>query len=106
MMFRSMCTGADHVEGGAWVTRSDARVTRVGRILRATHLDELPQVINIVRGDMSLIGPRPERPEYVAELAKSGPFYTYRLSVTPGLTCLVHVKYAYGISELDGIVKS
>ena len=105
LKFRSMCTGADHVEGGAWVTRSDARVTRVGRILRATHLDELPQVINIVRGDMSLIGPRPERPEYVAELAKSGPFYTYRLSVRPGLTGWAQVKYGYGISEQDELVK-
>jgi exopolysaccharide biosynthesis polyprenyl glycosylphosphotransferase len=98
----SMGTGA---EGGAWVSKGDARVTRVGRLLRATHLDELPQVFNIVRGDMSLIGPRPERPDYVDELAKCNPFYSYRLSVRPGLTGWAQVKYGYGSSEQDELVK-
>jgi exopolysaccharide biosynthesis polyprenyl glycosylphosphotransferase len=102
LKLRSMSTGA---QGGAWVSRGDARVTRVGRILRATHLDELPQVLNIVRGDMSLIGPRPERPGYVVELAKSNLFYTYRLSVRPGLTGWAQVKYGYGASEQDELVK-
>ena len=103
--FRSMCASAAGAEGGAWTSRGDARVTRVGRLLRATHLDELPQVLNIVRGDMSLIGPRPERPEYVVELEKSNPFYSYRLSIKPGLTGWAQVKYGYGSSEQDELVK-
>lgn len=105
LKFRSMSTGADRAEGEAWVSRDDARMTRVGRILRATHLDELPQVFNIVRGDMSLIGPRPERPDYVAELTKSNLFYSCRLSVRPGLTGWAQVKYGYGSSEQDELVK-
>ena len=105
LKFRSMCTNADRVEGGAWTTRSDTRVTRVGRFLRATHMDELPQMLNIVRGEMSLIGPRPERPEYVAELEKSNLFYCYRLSVKPGLTGWAQVKYDYGSGEQDELVK-
>ena len=73
--------------------------------MRATHLDELPQVLNILRGDMSLIGPRPERPAYIAELAKENIFYSYRLSVKPGLTGWAQVKYGYGVSEQDELVK-
>lgn len=102
LKFRSMSMS---IEGGAWTSKGDARVTRVGRLLRATHLDELPQVLNILRGDMRLIGPRPERPEYVAELAKSNPFYSYRLSVKPGLTGWAQVKYGYGIGKQDELVK-
>ena len=80
-------------------------MTRVGRLLRATHLDELPQALNIVRGEMSLIGPRPERPDYVVELARQNHFYNYRLSVKPGLTGWAQVKYGYGVSEQDELVK-
>jgi exopolysaccharide biosynthesis polyprenyl glycosylphosphotransferase len=105
LKFRSMCTDAERVKGGAWVAKGDARVTRVGRILRATHLDELPQALNIVRGDMSLIGPRPERPDYVIELSKNTPFYASRLGVRPGLTGWAQVKYGYGDSERDELVK-
>ena len=105
LKFRSMCTDAERVKGGVWVAKGDARVTRVGRILRATHLDELPQALNIVRGDMSLIGPRPERPDYVIELSKNTPFYASRLSVRPGLTGWAQVKYGYGDSERDELVK-
>jgi exopolysaccharide biosynthesis polyprenyl glycosylphosphotransferase len=105
LKFRTMCTGAERVKGGAWVSKGDARVTRMGRLLRATHLDELPQVLNIVRGDMSLIGPRPERPDYNVELSMSNPFYSYRLSVRPGLTGWAQVKYGYGVSEQDELVK-
>jgi len=68
-------------------------------------MDELPQMLNIVRGEMSLIGPRPERPEYVAELEKSNLFYCYRLSVKPGLTGWAQVKYDYGSGEQDELVK-
>jgi len=103
--FRSMSTDAGYTRRAAWVTRGDARVTRVGRLLRATHLDELPQVLNILRGDMSLIGPRPERPEYVAELEKDNSLYCYRLSVKPGITGWAQVKYGYGIAEQDELVK-
>jgi lipopolysaccharide/colanic/teichoic acid biosynthesis glycosyltransferase len=105
LKFRSMSPGAECSASGAWTSKGDARVTRMGRLLRATHLDELPQVLNIVRGDMSLIGPRPERPKYVSELAKSNPFYSYRLSVRPGLTGWAQVKCGYGGSKQDELVK-
>jgi exopolysaccharide biosynthesis polyprenyl glycosylphosphotransferase len=105
LKFRSMSTGAERAENGAWTAKNDVRVTRIGRILRVTHLDELPQALNIVRGEMSLIGPRPERPEYVAELAKHSPFYSYRLSAKPGLTGWAQVKYGYGSGEQDELVK-
>jgi exopolysaccharide biosynthesis polyprenyl glycosylphosphotransferase len=101
--FRSMRSDAEGT--GAWTTRGDARVTRIGRLLRATHMDELPQVLNIVWGEMSLIGPRPERPDHVAELEKSSPFYCYRRSVRPGLTGWAQVKYGYGSGEQDELVK-
>ncbi len=105
LKFRSMSTDAGHNGRAAWVTRGDARVTRVGQLLRATHLDELPQVLNILRGDMSLIGPRPERPEYVAELEKDNSLYCYRFSVKPGITGWAQVKYGYGSGEQDELVK-
>ncbi len=105
LKFRSMNTGAEHAENGAWTAKNDVRVTRIGRILRVTHLDELPQALNIVRGEMSLIGPRPILPEYVAELAKNSPFYSYRLSAKPGLTGWAQVKYGYGSGEQDELVK-
>jgi exopolysaccharide biosynthesis polyprenyl glycosylphosphotransferase len=106
LKFRSMCSDADRLTAhGQWVSKGDARVTRVGRFLRATHLDELPQVLNILRGEMSLIGPRPERPDYVAQLEKSNSFYSYRLSLKPGLTGWAQVKYGYGVAEQDELVK-
>jgi exopolysaccharide biosynthesis polyprenyl glycosylphosphotransferase len=105
LKFRSMHSDAERTGDGVWVSKGDARVTRIGRLLRAMHLDELPQVLNIVRGEMNLIGPRPERPDYVTELAKQNHFYNYRLSVKPGLTGWAQVKYGYGISEQDELVK-
>jgi len=100
--FRSMFTNTGHLE---WATRGDTRVTSVGRFLRATHLDELPQVFNILRGEMSLIGPRPEREEYVVELEKANPLYRCRLTVKPGITGWAQVQYGYGSTSEDELVK-
>jgi exopolysaccharide biosynthesis polyprenyl glycosylphosphotransferase len=94
--FRSMYTNAEHAGQAIWTTEGDTRITRIGRFLRATHLDELPQMFNILRGDMSLIGPRPEREAFVTELEKTIPFYRCRLMVKPGLTGWAQVKYPYG----------
>ena len=105
LKFRSMSADAERSGTDTWATQGDPRVTRVGRVMRSIHLDELPQVLNILWGDMSLIGPRPERPAYVDELAKSNPFYSYRLSVKPGLTGWAQVKYGYGSAEQDELVK-
>ncbi|HYU76382.1 MAG TPA: exopolysaccharide biosynthesis polyprenyl glycosylphosphotransferase [Ktedonobacteraceae bacterium] len=94
--FRSMYIDAEHAGRAIWTTRGDLRITRIGHFLRVTHLDELPQVFNILRGDMSLIGPRPEREAFVTELEKTIPFYRCRLIVKPGLTGWAQVKYHYG----------
>ena len=105
LKFRSMSVKADQAPDGQWTSEHDPRVTRIGRFMRAIHLDELPQALNILRGEMSLIGPRPERPAYIAELAKENIFYSYRLSVKPGLTGWAQVKYGYGSGEQDELVK-
>ena len=88
-----------------WATDGDERVTRIGRFIRLTRLDELPQFWNILRGDMSFVGPRPERPFFVAELAKEIPFYMQRHAVKPGLTGWAQVKYRYGSSIEDAMEK-
>jgi len=103
--FRSMRTNAEHPGHAVWATKDDPRVTRIGRFMRATHLDELPQVLNILRGDMSLIGPRPEREEFGIELEKNIPFYRCRLIVKPGLTGWAQVKYPYGSTDNDALNK-
>jgi lipopolysaccharide/colanic/teichoic acid biosynthesis glycosyltransferase len=88
-----------------WAAEEDPRVTRVGAFLRRTRLDELPQVINVFRGEMSIVGPRPERPELVAELEAVIPFYRARLAVRPGVTGWAQVNYGYGRSVEDALIK-
>ncbi len=89
----------------AWTCENDPRITRFGAWLRKSHLDELPQVINILRGDLSVVGPRPEQPRYVEELEGKLPFYRLRHLVRPGLTGWAQVKYPYGASEGDALEK-
>ena len=101
---RSMIPDAEKGEA-QWAQENDSRVTRVGRFLRRTRLDEIPQLINVLRGEMSLIGPRPERPEFVTQLEKQIPFYRTRLRVRPGLTGWAQVKYRYGNSVDDALIK-
>jgi exopolysaccharide biosynthesis polyprenyl glycosylphosphotransferase len=103
--FRSMIPQAEKGTGAVWAAEDDNRITPVGRWLRKTRLDELPQVINILKGEMSLVGPRPERPEFVSELIKQVPFYQARHAVRPGLTGWAQVRYRYGSSVDDSLVK-
>jgi exopolysaccharide biosynthesis polyprenyl glycosylphosphotransferase len=101
---RSMVPDAE--KGGAvWASKGDARITRVGRLLRKTHLDEFPQFINILKGEMSAVGPRPERPEFVEELAQAIPFYRVRHAVKPGMAGWGLVKQGYGSSSEDALLK-
>jgi sugar transferase (PEP-CTERM system associated) len=95
--FRSMRNDAE-TDGAVWASVSDDRTTRVGRVIRKLRFDEIPQFWNILKGDMSFVGPRPERPEFVAELAEAIPFYEYRHLVPPGLTGWAQVNYPYGAS--------
>lgn len=98
--FRSMRVNAE-AGGAQWATRDDPRVTRVGSFIRKTRIDELPQLLNVLRGHMRFVGPRPERPEFVAELEKAIPFYSFRHSVKPGLTGWAQINYPYGASVED-----
>ena len=88
---RSMRVDAETATGAVWTARDDKRITLLGKFLRITHIDELPQLYNVLRGDMDLVGPRPERPEFVTELEKRIDGYTYRLYVRPGLTGLAQL---------------
>jgi len=103
--FRSMRADAEDTSGAVWSRDGDTRVTTVGRWLRATRLDELPQLWNIFKGDMSLVGPRPERPEFIEELTRHIPYYPQRHIVKPGLTGWAQVRYSYGSSVQDAMEK-
>jgi exopolysaccharide biosynthesis polyprenyl glycosylphosphotransferase len=103
--FRTMVVDAEKDGRARWATENDPRITRVGRFLRKTRLDELPQLINILKGDMSLVGPRPERPEFIEELQQAIPFYRVRLLVKPGLTGWAQIHYDYGNSVEDALIK-
>jgi sugar transferase (PEP-CTERM system associated) len=103
--FRSMRKDAEKGGKPIWAKDGDDRITRVGRFIRKTRLDELPQLWNVVRGDMSFVGPRPERPFFVAQLSEQIPFYQQRHAVKPGLTGWAQVKYRYGSSLEDAMEK-
>jgi exopolysaccharide biosynthesis polyprenyl glycosylphosphotransferase len=102
--FRSMRQNAEE-NGAVWAEKVDPRVTRVGKWIRLLRIDEIPQLYNVFRGEMSLIGPRPERPEFIQELEKQIPYYGIRHSVRPGITGWAQVNYRYGASVEDALRK-
>lgn len=103
--FRSMTRDAEEESGPVWAQENDPRITRVGKYLRKFRLDEIPQLWNVLKGDMSFIGPRPERPCFVEELTKRIPYYSQRHSVKPGITGWAQIKYSYGASVEDALEK-
>jgi sugar transferase (PEP-CTERM system associated) len=103
--FRSMRADAEAATGAVWCTSGDARVTPIGKFLRKARLDELPQLWNVLSGEMSLVGPRPERPEFIDRLAEQIPFYGQRHVVKPGVTGWAQIRYGYGSSIEDALEK-
>jgi sugar transferase (PEP-CTERM system associated) len=101
LKFRSMRVDAEKDGVARWARKDDDRVTRVGRFLRLTRIDELPQLVNVLRGDMSFVGPRPERPPFVTEISRNVPAYATRHSVKPGITGWAQIRYPYGASVED-----
>jgi len=105
LKFRSMSVDAEKDGVAAWAAKDDCRVTRVGKIIRKARIDEIPQAINVIRGEMSFVGPRPERPEFVRLLEREIPNYHLRHVVRPGITGWAQVKYKYGASIEDARIK-
>lgn len=103
--FRSMRQGAEKEKGPVFAEKDDPRITKIGKVLRRTHLDELPQMLNVLRGDISLVGPRPERPEFVRELEKKIAHYHLRHLIKPGVTGWAQIKFRYARSLLDSFEK-
>jgi lipopolysaccharide/colanic/teichoic acid biosynthesis glycosyltransferase len=101
LKFRSMRTDAEKDGVARWASKNDSRITRVGAFIRKTRIDELPQLISVLRGEMSMVGPRPERPTFVSQLREAIPFYDLRHTVKPGLTGWAQVRFSYGASLDD-----
>ena len=105
LKFRSMRVDAEAAGQALWAQKNDSRVTRVGSVIRKLRIDELPQILNVLRGEMGLVGPRPERPQFVERLTEKIPYYVERLSVKPGITGWAQLCYPYGASEHDALEK-
>jgi sugar transferase (PEP-CTERM system associated) len=103
--FRSMYADAEARTGAVWATRNDPRITPVGRFIRRARLDELPQLFNVLKGEMAIAGPRPERPEFVKTLSETIPYYRQRHCVKPGITGWAQINYKYGDTIADTIIK-
>ena len=105
LKFRSMCVDAEKDGKPRWARKNDSRITLTGRFIRRTRIDELPQIFNVFFGDMSFVGPRPERPYFVQDLTQKIPYYGVRHSVKPGITGWAQVRYAYGATDEDAMHK-
>lgn len=105
LKFRSMKHRAESESGPMWTIKHDPRITRVGRLIRKLRIDELPQLINVLRGEMSFVGPRPEREHFVRQLEQKIPYYGLRMTVRPGITGWAQVEYGYGSTEEDALEK-
>ena len=105
LKFRSMSTDAEKDGKAQWAVKNDSRITKVGGFIRKVRIDELPQIFNVFKGDMSFVGPRPERPEFVGELSDKIPYYSERHRIKPGITGWAQLSYPYGSSEKDSLEK-
>jgi sugar transferase (PEP-CTERM system associated) len=103
--FRTMCDDAERDTGPVWASENDPRITKLGYWLRKTRIDEIPQLYNVLKGEMSFVGPRPERKEFVEKLSESIPYYGKRHFVKPGVTGWAQVRYPYGASDDDALEK-
>ena len=105
LKFRSMRNDAERAGTPQWATKNDPRTTRIGAIIRKLRIDEIPQIVNVIKGEMSFVGPRPERPYFVEQLREQIPYYDVRHSIKPGITGMAQVRYPYGASVADAVQK-